>query len=237
MAKQLFTISGITITTIYYVMRSLSPLDTIINEVNQSLNTLWGQPAGSQRTNPATETNEPNNTPTHLSEAEQRLAGALMRINHAGEVAAQGLYRGQALNAKEPHIKQQMEQSAIEENDHLKWCDDRLSALNSRKSFLNPIWYSGSFTIGAIAGRAGDQWSLGFVKETENQVVKHLEKHAMQWPKNDIKSLAVIKQMAIDEAHHARIAEQAGAKPLPLPIRKILMPSLSSIMTRLSYHI
>jgi ubiquinone biosynthesis monooxygenase Coq7 len=152
-------------------------------------------------------------------------------------VSAQGLYRGQALTAKDPVVKAQMEESAAEENDHLNWCEARIHALDSHKSYLNPVWYWGSFGIGALAGRAGDRWSLGFVKETEDQVTKHINSHLQTLPAADKASHAVLLQMKEDEQHHADVAQDAGAAQLPWPIRKVFMPITSKVMTGLSSKI
>ncbi|MCL4170740.1 UNVERIFIED_CONTAM: hypothetical protein GTU68_005456 [Idotea baltica] len=130
-----------------------------------------------------------------------------------------------------------MKVSAAEENDHLNWCETRLTQLESHKSHLSPIWYLGSFGIGAIAGMAGDKWSLGFVKETEDQVGKHIKSHLSKLPTNDIASKAILEQMETDEAHHAEVAVEAGAVTLPLPIRKIAMPLISKVMTTISARI
>jgi len=130
-----------------------------------------------------------------------------------------------------------MKVSADEENDHLNWCESRLEQLGSHKSYLNPVWYMGSFGIGAVAGLAGDKWSLGFVKETEDQVGKHIDSHLQKLPENDKASRAVLEQMKLDEAHHAEVAVEAGAVQLPLPIRKFVMPLISKVMTTVSAKI
>lgn len=213
-------------------MRAFNAFDTLINEVDASLRTIFVKPA-TTRTCPADQ--HPNNI--ELSEAERIKAGRLMRVNHSGEVAAQGLYRAQALTAKTPEIRTQMQQSSHEENEHLNWCESRIDALDSHKSYLNPLWYWGSFTIGAMAGKAGDRWSLGFVKETEDQVVKHLNKHLSELPANDVADLAVVTKMKEDEQHHADVAASSGAKRLPLLVRKVLMPTTSKVMTSLSYRV
>jgi len=214
-------------------MRQLSLLDRLLNEVDQSMRTVYaGAPASTRSVVPENLTKKPD-----LSDAERKHAASLMRINHAGEVAAQGLYRGQAMNAKNPVVKQQMAESAAEENDHLNWCEARLDALDSHKSLLSPLWYWGSFSIGAIAGAAGDRWSLGFVKETEDQVSQHISRHLEKLPEADTVSRDVLLQMQADEQHHAEVAEAAGAAKLPFPIRKVLMPLTSKVMTRLSAKI
>ncbi len=159
-----------------------------------------------------------------------------MRVNHAGEVSAQALYQGQAFTAKLPNVREKMQQAAIEENDHLIWCEERLKELNSHTSLFNPLWYAGSFTIGALAGSAGDKWSLGFVVETENQVVRHLEQHLNSLPTSDAKSKAILEKMKEDELHHATMALESGAAELPKPA-KLLMKLTSKIMTKTAYRI
>jgi len=210
-------------------MRKLNFFDTLISEVDQALRTVHTLAPTTERLNPSQ-----GITSSDLSDSERKLSASLMRINHAGEISAQGLYRGQALTAKREDIREQMERSAMEENDHLNWCETRLDDLDSRKSLFSPLWYIGSFSIGAVAGLAGDKWSLGFVKETEDQVVKHLEEHLEKLPNNDVSSRSILEQMKIDEAHHADVAVEAGAAELPLPIRKILMPLMSKVMTSVS---
>ena len=209
-------------------MRKLNIFDRFINEVDQAIRTVHTLAPTTERPNPAIGITEE----APLTENEKKLSASLMRINHAGEVSAQGLYRGQALTAKREDIREQMERSAMEENDHLNWCELRLGDLDARKSLFGPVWYMGSFTIGALAGLAGDKWSLGFVKETEDQVVRHLQEHIGKLPKADAPSMAILQQMKIDEAHHADVAVEAGAAKLPLPVRKLLMPLMSKVMTK-----
>ncbi|PID45547.1 MAG: demethoxyubiquinone hydroxylase family protein [Proteobacteria bacterium] len=211
-------------------MRHLSLLDKLLSEVDQSMRTVYATPPDSGREVSLGDLSKVGN----LTDKERKLSASLMRINHSGEVAAQGLYRSQALNAKDPSVKQQMEESAAEENDHLNWCGARIGALGSHKSYLNPLWYWGSFSIGALAGAAGDRWSLGFVKETEDQVTRHINSHLQKLPAADEASHAVLLQMKEDEQHHADVAEQAGAAKLPWPIRKIAMPMVSKVMTGLA---
>ena len=207
-------------------MRKLNVVDAFLSEVDQALRTVHTLAPTTERPNPSNDIDT-----DELSDSEKKLSASLMRINHAGEVSAQGLYKGQAFTAKREDIREQMERSAMEENDHLNWCEIRLKELDSHKSFLSPVWYLGSFGIGAVAGLVGDKWSLGFVKETEDQVVKHLDEHLEKLPQNDNSSRAVLEQMKIDEAHHADVAVEAGAAKLPLPIRKVFMPLLSKVMT------
>ncbi len=214
-------------------MRKLNLFDKLINEVDQAIRTVHTLAPTTERSNPS----EGISTTAELTEQERQQSARLMRVNHAGEVSAQGLYRGQALTAKREDIREQMERSAMEENDHLNWCETRLDELGAHKSYFSPVWYMGSFTIGAVAGLVGDKWSLGFVKETEDQVVRHLEEHIEKLPTNDSPSLAILAQMKIDEAHHADVAVEAGAAKLPLPIRKVLMPIMSKVMTKTAARI
>jgi len=212
-------------------MRELNFLDRLIVNFDQGLRTVFGQPQITERSNPAQTIPE-----TDLSENEKQLAARLMRINHTGEVCAQALYQGQALTAKTAAVHQSMQRAAQEENDHLEWCETRLKEFNDHKSLLNPFWYVGSFAMGAIAGIAGDKWSLGFVAETERQVVKHIDAHLKTLPINDKKSRAILEQMKIDEKHHATEAVKAGGAPLPETV-KFAMKQTSKIMTSTVYWI
>ncbi len=211
--------------------RQYSALDQFLFHIDTGVRTLLGAPEITERKNPADSHNE-----TELTEADKQLAGRLMRINHAGEVSAQGLYQGQALTAKLPEVRTQMQRAAQEENDHLDWCESRCKELGSHVSYLSPFWYLGSLTIGALAGKIGDQWSLGFVAETEHQVVRHLDSHLAQLSPDDHKSRAILEQMREDELHHATIAEDAGAADLPKAV-KIAMKGTAKIMTRGAYYI
>lgn len=212
-------------------MRQYSPLDHFLLHIDNGMRTLLGTPEITERKNPAHSQSE-----GELTAADKKLAGRLMRINHAGEVSAQGLYQGQALTAKLPEIRKQMERAAQEENDHLSWCNTRCTELGTHTSYLNPFWYMGSLTIGAIAGKLGDKWSLGFVSETEHQVVRHLDSHLKQVASNDAKSRAILQQMKEDELHHAVLAESAGAANLPLAV-KLAMQAMSKVMTHSTYYI
>jgi len=211
--------------------RQYSPIDRILMQVDRGLRTVFGQPEVSGRPDPAAACPE-----AELSEQERLEAARLMRVNHAGEVAAQALYQGQALTARLPQVRDRMEQAALEENDHLDWCARRARALGGRISVLNPLWYAGSLAIGAAAGWAGDRWSLGFIVETERQVVRHLEGHLRRLSPRDRKSRAILEQMKIDETHHATTALNAGGLPLPAPVRG-LMVLTSKVMTRTAYWI
>ncbi len=208
-----------------------SPLDKLIGAADNALRTLFGGYQVTGRADPSADIAE-----AELTEQERKHAAGLMRINHCGEVCAQALYQGQAMTAELPQVRQKMEQAAAEENDHLQWCSDRLGQLQSHTSLLNPLWYASSLSIGAIAGKLGDKWSLGFVAETEHQVVKHLQEHLEKLPANDKKSLQVIRQMEQDEQHHADTAIKAGGVELPMPV-KIAMKGMAKVMTKTVYWI
>lgn len=195
------------------------------------MRTVFGAHTAAQRPNPGRLVEQPP-----LTEAASKHSAALMRINHTGEVCAQALYQGQALTAKLSSVRHSMEQAAEEENDHLYWCRERIHELGSHTSYLNPVWYLGSFTIGASAGFIGDKWSLGFVAETEKQVVRHLESHLQQIPAHDYKSREILLQMKDDEQHHATVAMEAGAATLPAPIQ-FLMKVSAKMMTSTTYWI
>lgn len=211
--------------------RQLSSFDSWIIKSDKVLKSLIRNTQQYSRLSPAT-----NEKEAILSDAEKTHIAGLMRINHTGEVCAQGLYNGQALTAKLDNIEEMMKEAAAEEIDHLAWCSARLSELDSRPSPLNPIWYSLSFGLGAVAGFAGDRWSLGFVAETEKQVCKHLDRHIKQIPAKDTRSLKIIHQMRADEAEHANNAVQAGAHNLPYSI-KLIMKVFSKVMTTITYRI
>jgi ubiquinone biosynthesis monooxygenase Coq7 len=211
--------------------RAYSPLDRIVINLDQALRAVFGRPQITERPDPAAGLPEPD-----LGNAERRHIARLMRINHTGEVCAQGLYQGQALTARLPQVRVKMERSAQEENDHLAWCEDRIRALGDRKSLLNPLWYAGSFAIGAAAGLAGDKWSLGFVAETERQVESHLDHHLEQVPADDAKDRAVLERMKADEIHHAEVARAAGGVDLPASIRWAMRVA-AKVMTKTVYWI
>lgn len=212
-------------------MRHLTTIDNFIIRADRALRTLAAGKQIADRPSPATAV-----TTSELSEGEARHAAGLMRVNHTGEVCAQALYQGQALTAKLPHVRAEMEQAAAEEVDHLIWCKERLDNLNSHTSYLNPLWYGMSFTIGACAGLVSDRVSLGFVAATEEQVCQHLQNHLEVLPAQDLKSRAVVAQMLRDEANHADMALQAGGLRFPGPV-KGLMTLVSAAMTKTSYHI
>ena len=209
--------------------RSYSPVDHLIMNLDQAVRTLAGRPRVTERPDPANDRED-----TDLSKAEKLESARLMRVNHAGEVAAQALYQGQALTARLEDVRDSMERAADEENDHLVWCEQRVKELDGHLSYLNPLWYLGSFAIGATAGVMGDKWSLGFVVETEKQVIAHLEDHLKRMPENDKKSRAVLEQMKVDEAHHGAAAQKAGAAELPPPVKQLMKLS-SKVMTSTAY--
>lgn len=210
--------------------RDHTPLDRLIGGIDQALRTVAGT-YHSHRPNPAGSLAD-----TVTDPADRRHIAALMRINHSGEVAAQALYAGQALTAKGAATQASMIEAAQEETDHLAWCAERIDELGGRKSILNPFWYAASFSIGALAGLAGDKVSLGFVAETEKQVGKHLDSHLSQLPSGDARTRAILNQMSIDEARHGQNAAKAGGSELPPPIRT-LMNLTSKVMTRTAYWI
>jgi len=204
--------------------------DRLIIEFDKGLRTLFA-PAASVRPLPGKQLDE-----AQLNEAEKKLAAALMRVNHSGEICAQALYQGQALTARNPVAKAALEQAAQEETEHLNWCETRIHELGSHTSYLNPLWYAGSFAIGALAGILGDKWSLGFVAETERQVVRHLEGHLQRLPAEDGKSRTILEQMRDDEGRHATVAIESGGAELPEPVRQAMRCS-SKFMTRTTYWI
>ncbi|MBI2509807.1 MAG: 2-polyprenyl-3-methyl-6-methoxy-1,4-benzoquinone monooxygenase [Betaproteobacteria bacterium] len=205
-------------------------LDELIIALDKGLRTVFG-PAQSLRQTPGGKVSE-----AAMSERERAHAAALMRVNHSGEICAQALYQGQALTARNPDAREALERAAREETEHLAWTENRIEALGGRKSLLNPLWYAGSFAIGAAAGLAGDRWSLGFLAETERQVVAHLDRHLGRLPENDRKSRAVLAQMREDEARHATSAIQHGAAELPGPA-KAAMRASSKVMTETAFWI
>ena len=206
-------------------------IDLLINEVDKGLKYSTQNYQTESRPYPADKIEQDS-----LNEFEKNHSAGLMRVNHSGEVCAQALYRGQALTAKLVDTRAKMEQAASEELDHLSWCNKRLEDLNNKPSLLNPIWYGMSFSLGAVAGLIGDKWSLGFVHETEEQVVKQLDGHLDKLSKKDFKTKAVIEQMRIDEEQHSHDALEAGAKILPDEIKN-LMSKVAKVMTSSSYHI
>ncbi len=211
-------------------VRTLTPLDQLLARCERALEAIAGSPEA-QRPSPANGVAE-----AELDEAERCHAAGLMRINHTGEVCAQALYLGQAVLARNADTREHLLHAADEETDHLAWCAARLKELDSRPSLLNPLWYAGSYTIGAVAALAGDPLSLGFVVETERQVEAHLQDHLEKLPAPDERSRAVLAQMQADEARHAQEAKQRGGVDLPFPLPKLM--SLSSmVMKAVAYRI
>ena len=210
--------------------RCLDPLDRLLDQVDRGLRTLFAQPRA-RRPNPAR-----GSAGDELPEADRNRSAALMRVDHAGEVAAQGLYHGQALTARTPAMAASMHRAAEEEGDHLAWCRERLTELGGRPSRLDPVWYLGSLAIGAAAGLAGDRWSLGFMAETERQVEGHLAGHLARLPEHDFRSRAILEQMRVDEAEHAVHARTLGGQPLPALASKA-MQRVARVMTWVSERV
>jgi len=199
--------------------------------LDQGLRLLFGPPPSPHRASPAASVED-----VPLEPAARDTAGCLMRVNHSGEVCAQALYQGQALTARAREMRESLERSAQEENDHLAWTAERVRELGAHTSYLNPLWYAGSLAIGAAAGLAGDRWSLGFLAETERQVVEHLQGHLVRLPPKDLKSRAIVEQMRDDEGRHATVALEAGAAELPAPV-KALMRLSARTMTTTAYWV
>lgn len=210
--------------------RSLSPIDRLLTDAQRALETVLGAPPA-MRANPAA-----GEAQIVLDDDERRHAAGLMRINHVGEVCAQALYCGQAAVARDDATRAHLLDAAQEETDHLAWCGDRLRELDSRPSLLNPLWYAGSYAIGALAGLRGDGWNLGFVVETEHQVEAHIDEHLHSLPAADARSRAILRTMKVDEARHAASAEAAGARVLPAPVPTV-MAMASTLMKAIAYRI
>ena len=211
-------------------MRTLSPIDQFLGAADNFLRSIATTPPSS-RPYPAKNIAEAN-----LSDTEHKLAAALMRVNHSGEVAAQALYQGQAFTAKSPEMAKLLHEAALEEADHLNWTAKRIEALGSRTSVLAPLWYIGAFTIGAIAGRMGDRVSLGFLAETERQVEQHLMEHMSRLPLADEASRAVVEQMKEDELKHMNTALDHGGADLPGPVQMAMRAS-GKVMTTVAHYI
>ncbi|OOG62028.1 demethoxyubiquinone hydroxylase family protein [Rhodanobacter sp. B04] len=211
-------------------VRTLTPLDRLLAGCERALEAIAGTPAA-RRPSPAAGIGE-----AELDDAERRHAAGLMRINHTGEVCAQALYLGQAALARNAGNREHLLHAAAEETDHLAWCTQRLRQLDSRPSLLNPLWYAGSYAIGALAAVAGDPVSLGFVVETERQVEAHLAEHLERLPVQDERSRAVLTQMQADEIRHAQAAQQRGGIELPFPLPQ-LMHASSMVMKTVAYRV
>jgi 3-demethoxyubiquinol 3-hydroxylase len=216
-------------------MENPPPLDAWIGAADRALRALFA-PAHASRPAPEPAASPDGGSPSELSPDEKRRAAALMRVNHAGEIAAQALYHGQAVAARSDATRKLLLDAAREEADHLAWCEARLQELDSRPSLLNPLWYAGSFFIGALAALASDRASLGFVVETERQVEGHLEEHLGRLPAADLRSRAIVQQMRTDEMVHGANARAAGGVELPGPVRA-LMRHTARVMTGTAYWV
>ena len=213
---------------------TFSPIDRLVSVMDQSLRTVWSHHHAGRPT-PCPDPQTVAETP-ELDEAERRLSGALMRVNHVGEVCAQALYTAQALVTRDERLREQLEEASREETDHLAWTEQRLKELGDRPSLLNPLWYAGAFAIGWGAARLGDRASLGFVIETERQVEQHLDGHLQRLPAHDHASRAIVAQMRDDEIRHAESAQAAGGIPPPLPARW-LMRAAAKVMTATAHRL
>jgi ubiquinone biosynthesis monooxygenase Coq7 len=211
--------------------RRLSLIDRLITEADSVLRTITNTGHTAARPSPSN-----GHAESELSENERRHVAGLMRVNHTGEVCAQALYQGQALTAKLPTVREEMEHAAAEEVDHLVWCEQRLRELESKPSVLNPIWYGLSFGLGAIAGAIGDKVSLGFVAATEERVSNHLRDHLKSLPEDDRKSRLIVQKMLEDEQRHGEKALEAGGTDFPQPV-KDAMTAVSKVMTKSSYRV
>lgn len=214
-------------------MRTHTPIDRLLSAADQSLRTVWGH-THAQRAIPRPDTDAALTAPV-LGEAERRLSGALLRVDHVGEVCAQALYTAQALGTRNGALRTHFEAASTEEADHLAWTAQRLRELGDRPSRLNPLWYVGAFAIGTVAARLGDRTSLGFVIETERQVEAHLDSHLARLPAADLASRAIVRQMRDDEIAHAEAAQQAGGVRPPRPVRW-LMRAAAKVMTTTAHH-
>ncbi|MBU0748131.1 MAG: 2-polyprenyl-3-methyl-6-methoxy-1,4-benzoquinone monooxygenase [Gammaproteobacteria bacterium] len=205
-------------------------MDSLLTAADNALRTLFAEPQASER------------TPAHgiaegaLDPAQKRLAGALMRVNHVGEVCAQALYTAQAAVTRNPELRAHLQEAAREETDHLAWTQQRLDALGARPSLLNPLWFAGAFALGLVAAKISDRASLGFVAETENQVAAHLQSHLQRLPEQDLASRAVVARMKDDEARHAAQALASGALVLPAPARAA-MRAAAKVMTTTAHYV
>jgi ubiquinone biosynthesis monooxygenase Coq7 len=206
-----------------------SMLDQLIGAADEALRTLSGAVTAS-RPSPATDRSVPSN------DDDRKKSAGLMRVNHTGEICAQALYSGQALVARDEHVRTALQDAAGEERDHLAWCRARLEDLGSRPSLLDPLWYAGSFAWGVASGLAGDRWSLGFLAETEAQVERHLEGHLGRLPADDGASREIVAKMRDDEARHGETGRSLGAVDLPYPVKRA-MQAASKVMTRTAYWV
>lgn len=214
-----------------FAKSSQHPIDGFIIEFDRALRSIVGATPMRRPVPDSSAMSE-----VELSAEEKKHAAGLMRVNHVGEVCAQALYQSQKLHAKSDELKNKLEHAAIEEEDHLAWCERRLEELDSRPSLLNPVWYAGSFVLGSIAGLAGDKISLGFVAETEKQVEHHLDEHLKELPSNDHRSRAIVAQMRADEIAHGQMAIQEGGVELPSAVQTI-MKTMAKVMTVTAYRV
>jgi ubiquinone biosynthesis monooxygenase Coq7 len=211
--------------------RQMTPIDRLLAGLDNAIRTVAAPAGRPARQNPAADINDAD-----LDDAQKAHVAGLMRINHAGEVAAQGLYQGHAVVARDPAIADQMQRAADEEFDHLAWCEQRLTELNASPSLLSPVWYAGAFAIGAASGILGDRWSLGFIAETERQVCAHLTSHLDRLPDDDAKTRAIVEMMRDEEEEHGENAIDAGAAELPRPVKR-LMQLTAKAMTKMAYWV
>jgi len=209
------------------MFRPQSLLDQLLGAADEALRTLSGAVTAARPT-PANDHSVP------ASRDDRRVSAGLMRVNHTGEICAQALYSGQALVARDAHVREALQSAAAEERDHLAWCRSRLGDLDSRPSLLDPLWYAGSFAWGVASGLAGDRWSLGFLAETEAQVERHLEGHLDRLPADDTASREIVAKMREDEARHGHTGRALGAADLPYPVKRAMLAA-SRIMTRTAY--
>lgn len=206
-------------------------LDRVCLGVDQAVRALTDTVKTTGAVYPAKGTDE-----SPMTEKQRKHSAGLMRINHAGEICAQALYHGQGVVSRSLEVQEKMHVAAIEEGDHLAWCKQRLDELGSHPSYLNPLWYAGSFCIGMVAGMIGDEWSLGFVAETERQVIRHLQSHLQSLPMEDQRSYKILERMESDEARHRDDAVQLGARELPVVIKKT-MTLTSKVMVKSAYYV
>ncbi len=211
--------------------RSLSFIDQCLSGFDRALKTFAGGAPAAERPSPAADV-----AMTELNAIERKHVAGLMRVNHTGEVCAQALYKGQALGARSKEVRDEMQHAAAEEVDHLAWCEQRINELNGHTSYLNPLWYGLSFSMGALAGAVGDKVSLGFIAATEDQVCEHLREHLDSLPHKDNRSRVIIEQMLRDEAQHAEHALKSGGQAFPLPVKRA-MTGIARVMTHTSYRI
>jgi ubiquinone biosynthesis monooxygenase Coq7 len=215
-------------------LRRPTPVDRLLAGLGRAMAAVTAAPGASRPTPRPPGAADAVAVP--LDDAERRLSGALMRVNHVGEVCAQALYEGQAATTRDPGLERFFREAAAEEGDHLAWTRERLAELGDRPSLLNPLWYAGAFAFGALAGRLGDRFSLGFMVETERQVEHHLDGHLQRLPAADVASRAIVERMKADEVGHADHAEALGAAPVPEPVR-VAMRLAARVMTSTAHRI